>query len=201
MIHVEPQPEPPAFDDQVRKPGLRALARGTAELPDHWRACLGDLHQRYRGICAYLCVFIPPATGARSVEHFAPKSKHRDLAYEWTNYRLVCSRMNGRKGDFEDVLDPFEIPDGWFALELSFLQVMPSPALDEATRARVQATIDRLRLNDKECTDARALHYQLYLDEELSLERFREWSPFVARAALPRSDEPFAETQPVLPKG
>ena len=185
MIHVEPQPEPPAFDAQVRQPGLQALAEGRQELPPYWRACLGDLHERYRGICAYLCVLIPRATGARSVDHIAPKSKRRDLAYEWSNYRLVCSLMNARKRDFEDVLDPFAIPDGWFVLELSFLQVMPNPSLDEATRARVQATIDRLRLNDEECIAARALYYQPYAEGRLPPELLREWSPFVAREALP----------------
>lgn len=184
MIHVEPQPEPPSFDELVRQPGLRALAAAKEELPPHWRACLDDLHERYRGICAYLCVLIPRATGARSVDHVTPKSRRRDLAYEWSNYRLVCSLMNARKRDFEDVLDPFEIPDGWFVLELSFLQVMPSSSLDPATRARVQATIDRLRLNDQECIAARALYYDRYAEGELPAELLQEWSPFVAREAL-----------------
>ena len=54
--------------------------------------------------------WIPPVTGGRSVEHFAPKKKHRDFAYEWDNHRLVCSVMNSRKRDFEDVLDPLLCP-------------------------------------------------------------------------------------------
>jgi hypothetical protein len=181
VIHVEPQPEPASFDVEVRQPGLRAIAEGKEDLPPYWRACLPDLYERYRGICAYLCVLIPPGTGARSVDHLAPKSKRRDLAYEWSNYRLVCSLMNAKKRDFEDVLDPFEIPDGWFVLELSFLQVMPDPALDEATRARVQASIDRLGLNDQECIAARALYYQPYAEGGLPFDWLRAWSPFVAR--------------------
>ncbi len=192
MIHVEPQAEPPAFDAQVRQPGRRALAEGKEELPPHWRACLGDLYERYQGICAYLCVLIPPGTGARSVDHHAPKSKRRDLAYEWSNYRLACSLMNARKRDFDDVLDPFAIPDGWFVVELSFLQVMPAPSLDEATRARVQATIDRLGLNDRECVDARTHYYQLYAEGALPPELLLRWSPFVAREALrvgPQGDQ------------
>jgi len=184
VIHVDPQPEPPGFDERVRQPGQRALAEGKEELPPLWRACLPDLYERYRGICAYLSVIIPRGTGARSVDHLAPKSKHRDRAYEWSNYRLVSALMNARKRDFEDVLDPFEIPDGWFVLELSFLQVMPSPSLDEATRSAVQATIDRLGLNDEECIAARALYYQPYVEGELSAEQLRAWSPFVAREAL-----------------
>jgi hypothetical protein len=136
------------------------------------------------GICAYLCVLIPPGTGGPSTDHVAPKSKRPDLAFEWSNYRLVSLLMNARKRDFEDVLDPFEIPDGWFILELSILQVLPSPDLDEATRARVQATIDRLGLNEKECRDARALYYDRYLMAQLPFEVLQEWSPFVAREVL-----------------
>jgi hypothetical protein len=188
VIHVDPQPEPPGFDAQVRQPGLRALAEAKEDLPPHWRRCLPDLYERYRGICAYVCVVIPRATGAPSVDHLAPKSKRRDRAYEWDNYRLVSTLMNARKRDFEDVLDPFEVKDGWFVLELSFLQVMPSPSLDEATRARVQATIDRLGLNDKDCVGARALYYQPYAEGDLSAAYLREWSPFVAQHALAPRD-------------
>jgi hypothetical protein len=184
VIHVDLQPEPPDFDANVRQPGLRALAEGKIDLPPYWRACLPALYERYRGICAYLCVLIPRGTGARSVDHVAPKSKRRDRAYEWDNYRLVSTLMNARKRDFDDVLDPFEIADGWFTLELSFLQVMPSPRLDDATRARVQATIDRLGLNDQECVAARALYYQPFVEGQLSAEALAEWSPFVAREAL-----------------
>ncbi len=184
MIHVDLQPEPPHFDERVRQPGLRAIAERKDPLPPLWRAILPDLYERYRGICAYLCVLIPRGTGAPSVDHAAPKSKRRDLAFEWTNYRLVSLLMNARKHAFEDVLDPVEIPDGWFVLELSFLQVLPSPDLDDATRARVEATIDRLGLNDQECIGARALYYQPFVEGHLSLDQLAEWSPFVAREVL-----------------
>jgi hypothetical protein len=109
VIHVDLQPEPPTFDELVRKPGQRALAERREELTPYWRACLPDLHERYRGICAYLCVMIPRGTGARSVDHLAPKSKRRELAYEWDNYRLVCSfderaeaRLRGRARSLRD---------------------------------------------------------------------------------------------------
>ena len=46
------------------------------------------------------------------------KSMRWDQVYEWANYRLACSLMNARKDAIASVLDPFEIEDGWFALEL-----------------------------------------------------------------------------------
>ncbi|WP_441286687.1 hypothetical protein ACSRUE_30715 [Sorangium sp. KYC3313] len=184
MIHVHLQPEPARFDALVRQPGLRALAANLEPLPPTWRECLDDLRDSYRSICAYRCVLVPRGTGARSVDHVAPKSKRRELAYEWSNYRFVCSLMNARKRDFEDVLDPMEIPDGWFVLEMSFLQVLPAEGLHGETRARVQATIERLKLNDKECLAARELYYTAYLDGGLTLQLLHEWSPFVAREVV-----------------
>ncbi|XXT24850.1 hypothetical protein WME94_25285 [Sorangium sp. So ce429] len=129
-------------------------------------------------------MLVPRGTGARSVDHVAPKSKRRELAYEWSNYRFVCSLMNARKRDFEDVLDPMEIPDGWFVLELSFLQVLPAEGLHDEARERVLATIERLKLNDKECIAAREMYYTAYLDKGLTLELLHEWSPFVAREVV-----------------
>lgn len=118
------------------------------------------------------------------MEHFAPKSKARELAYEWSNYRLVCALMNSRKNNFEDVLDPFEIGDDWFELEFVFMQVRPAPRLDAQTAEAVQQTIDRLKLNDEECCAARAEWFQEWKDERLSLDYMRRKCPFVCREAV-----------------
>lgn len=180
MIRVHPQPEPDDFDAKIRQPGIRALASGSEEFPPLWRDCSLHLWEAYRGVCAYLCILIHKGTALRSVDHFLAKSRRRDLIYEWSNYRLACSLMNLRKREFEDVLDPFEVEDGWFILEFSFLQILPHPDLDEATRARVQATIDRLKLNDNECLQARATYYEPFRRGLLQFEVLEEWSPFVA---------------------
>jgi hypothetical protein len=191
VIHVEPQPEPPDFDEKVRQPGFQSLAStGTGELPPHWRNCLQQLWEAYGGICAYLAVRIPPGTGARSTDHLVPRKKRRELAYEWTNFRLACSLMNARKGVFEDVLDPFEVEDGWFVLELSSLEVLPRSDLSPNRCELVRQTIDRLRLNDPECVAARAEHYDAYLrhlkDPEagMTFDLLRRWSPFVVKELI-----------------
>lgn len=181
MIRVEPKPEPPDFDANVRQPGK--LATSEDELPVLWRRCLPDLYDAYGGICAYACTWIPPLTGGRSVDHFAPKSAHPDLAYEWSNYRLVCSVMNARKREFEDVIDPFDIPPGeqWFELELAFLQVRPAAGLDPVRSDQAQHTIDRLKLNDPECQRARLSWYEPYLAGECAMTLLERRSPFVAQ--------------------
>jgi hypothetical protein len=189
MIHVQRQAEPPDFDENVRRPGNKALAEGRAR-PEIWRKCLIQLWEAYDGVCGYLAIRIPRGTGARSVDHVAPRSKQPALMYEWSNFRLVCSLMNSRKGTFEDVLDPFEVEDGWFTLELSSLEVLPNPGLKLSLRKKVQSTINRLNLNDPECIAARAEHYDAFLEHTrdarrgITFDSLRRWSPFVAKELI-----------------
>ncbi|WP_428264219.1 HNH endonuclease [Haliangium sp.] len=204
MIRVTPAPEPDDFDAKVRQPGLRALdelvgaspvrVKGgkkrakiattkddipAAKFPPYWRAALDDLLESYDRICAYLCLYIPRGTGAPSTDHMVPKSKRWDRVYEWDNYRLACSLINSRKGVAEEVLDPFEIDDGWFELELTGFQVLPSPGLPAHLTDQVEATITRL--NDREFCEARAEYAQEYWEDHISLDYLVRHAPFVAR--------------------
>jgi hypothetical protein len=61
--------------------------------------------------------------------------------------RLCAARFNARKQDFNDVLDPFEVEDGWFQVELVGFQILPAANLSPATRRQVEQTISRLQLN------------------------------------------------------
>ncbi len=204
MIHVNPAAEPPGFDQKVRKPGLRAIAELVGEEPEpprtagrrfqkvadrrqdirpqkfptYWGEALDDLMTSYRRICAYSCFRIHPVTGARSVDHMAPKSRAWDQVYEWSNYRLACSLLNARKRDFSAVLDPFEVEDGWFELELVGFQVRPAPGLGPETRAQIVATIERLGLDDFRASRARDA--ELYWSGEISFAVLMKESPFVA---------------------
>jgi hypothetical protein len=202
MIRVALADEPVGFDARVRSPGLRATAEMVGEkpkrnagkrfkkiakkredippdqFPPYWTEALDDLMQAYRHICAYSCFRIHEVTGARSVDHFAAKSRSWDKVYEWSNYRLACSLLNARKKDFSDILDPFDIQDGWFQLELVAFQVIPNPNLSQATRKRITDTVDRLRLNDfcKERTE----DAERYWNKDISLRTLERESPFVA---------------------
>ena len=180
MIHVDRQPEPAYFDVKIRKPGAAAVARGADPLPALWRDCLLDLHRSYRGVCAYLCIYIPRGSGARTVEHFIAKSSDPAQAYEWDNYRLACSLMNARKNAFDDVIDPFDLENEWFRLEFSALQIQPNPALPQNSRDAVQDTIDRLGLDDEECREARAEWYDEYIAGYIDFDFLRRKCPFVA---------------------
>jgi uncharacterized protein (TIGR02646 family) len=189
MIHVNAQPEPAAFDSEVRQKGLAWLKKKKipldqplppkTEVEPYWRACLDDLHKCYDGCCAYLAVFLKRQTGEGTVDHFIAKSKRLDLAYEWSNYRLACSRMNSRKREHDDVLDPFEIEESWFRLELITGRIYPNPALSPERFSTVQATIERLGLDEAGNRELRAMHYQEYREHGYPADYLKKYSPFV----------------------
>ena len=191
MIRVERRPEPTApefdFHATVRVPGNAWLAanptKPASKMPALWREASPSLRKSYKGVCAYFCCFVMPATGGSSTDHFVPKSKARDVAYEWDNYRFACSRMNARKRDASDVLDPFDIEDGWFVLAFTTMRVKPASGLGPADLQRVEATIQRLELNSPECVTERALHWDNYEMHGLSVERLVMHAPFIAMEA------------------
>jgi hypothetical protein len=212
MIHVELAPRPPGFDEEVRNPGLSAIAELVGEpptivrpgprrkqavvngvpvtrredlpssaFPAYWQeGWLQALLAAYRRICAYVCVYIEPVTGAATVDHLIPKSVAWDRVYEWDNYRLACSVMNSRKHVAREVLDPFEIETGWFRLELVGFQVVPEPDLDAGLNQQVNDTIARLALNDEECRALRAQYAVDYWEGLIKLAYLERRAPFVA---------------------
>lgn len=206
MIPVTPADEPDGFDADVRQPGLRAIAELVGEKPPrrggrrfkkvadsreeipadaypaYWRESIDDLLLSYQRLCAYLCLYIPRGTGAPSVDHMVAKSTRWDRVYEWDNYRLACSLMNSRKGAVPDVLDPFEVRDGWFALELTGFQVVPGPGVegDDTLTGKVESTIEELGLRDQECCDARAEYAEDYWAAHVDIDYLERHAPFVA---------------------
>lgn len=187
MIFVERKQEPPDFDQRVRKPGRRFL-RNTPK-PTHrefskhsyWRRVVQDLHDAYDSICAYTCHWIARDTGWGSVEHFVSKSAQPALAYEWNNFRLVCGRMNGRKGSHDDVLDPFEIRELTFVIRFPSLQVGVAGGISDELREATVRTVARLGLNDEVCISSRLAYLRSYCNGETSLDYLRRRAPFIHR--------------------
>ena len=202
MIPVTPASEPADFDRTVRQPGLRSVAELVGEAPQrragrrlaqvaetrsrippasyppYWRAVLGELQAAYDRVCAYLCVRI--STDA-TVDHYVAKSRRSDLVYEWSNYRLACAVMNAYKGESTDVVDPFELRAGWFALELVGFQVVAGTGLAVSDAERVRATVRRLHLNMQRFCDIRAEYAEARWNGEITAEYLSRHSPFVAR--------------------
>lgn len=159
MIPVTPRRAPKGFNAEVFQPGLawlkkrniplhQKLTPGT-KLKPLWRKKLKSLHRRYDGVCAYLCVWIEPVTGAATVDHFIAKSKRAGDAYRWSNFRLACSAMNSRKRDYDNVLDPFTLAPDTFELDFVTGEISPSKKLNAAQFQAAHDTIKRLGLDDR----------------------------------------------------
>jgi uncharacterized protein (TIGR02646 family) len=189
VIPVKPQAEPASFDEKVRQKGLAWIAKqgfdptlpapeGT-KVSNYWKHCLPEMLEAYKHVCAYVCVYIEEVTGFATVEHFAPKSRRLDLAYEWTNYRLACGLMNGNKSNFEDVLDPFKLQSGTFQLNPVNGAILPNPKLSVAAKHKALETIERLKLDSPACRRVRLRYFTKYMQHQITADYLKEVSPFV----------------------
>ncbi len=205
MIRVAQMPEPAEFDERVRKPGHTFLQRCPNPTQkqwnthSYWRGILQLLHTEYNGICGYSCHWIPYDTGADTVEHFKPKSKHPQEAYEWRNYRLVCQLLNSRKGEDEEILDPFLIQDGWFVIDFPSLIVKPASGLKDDLRERIKKTCDVLGLNDDAtCLMTRQEFVMDYSLGEISFAHVQKKAPFLALQMKEQGYDRLAAIQTVM---
>ena len=122
MIRCEPVPEPVDFRAKAEEPGNAWLAANpAAKRPkDYWTPFKPALAQGFRDRCAYSAMYEPVGT----VDHFVSWHEDRSKAYEWGNYRYCAAWVNASKSKkpVADILDPFEIENGWFELLLPSLQ-------------------------------------------------------------------------------
>lgn len=209
MIPVELAPEPPDFDVKVRRPGLSAISellgqgatvsrpgprrRAVAKrvqdldaslLPDYWTRVTEALVAAYDRRCAYACLYIEQVTGVGTVDHWAPKSRAVERAYEWDNYRLACSLMNARKQTFEGLVDPFEVSEGMFALEFGpRIRAVPGPLAGEKTPS-IKDTIARLKLDGPDYSAALEEYLGAYERGEVKFEYLLRRAPFLGRELL-----------------
>lgn len=181
MIPISLQPEPNNFDLDVRQKGAKWLQENTSnKLPPYWRECLDDLYTAYDGICAYYAIKVDEISGNRTVDHFKPKLKYPNLAYEWDNYRFACGSANSKKRDFEDVLDPFSLPDNLFYIHFGTGEVLINPQMDNETTQNAERTINRLSLNDNRLKNRRKEDFLRYYQEKsISLDELKQQNPFV----------------------
>lgn len=186
MIRVQQEPEPASFNDSVRISGQLFLSttpnptRKDWDKHNYWSRCKNDLHKAYKGICAYSAMYIPNSPYSNtSVDHFLPKSKRKDKAYEWDNYRLSCILANYNKGDWI-VQDPFLIQNDSFILVFPSLQVIPNPNLQKNDYDKIKYTIDTLKLNEVYFKDLRFEYCKSYIKDNKDINNLNSVAPFLA---------------------
>ncbi|MGD1102697.1 MAG: hypothetical protein ABSA59_11575 [Terriglobia bacterium] len=86
-------------------------------------------------------------------------------------------------------MDPFLIQNGWFVIDFPSMLVRPQPDLDPEIQQQVQATIDRLGLNDEgTCLKSRVDWLSEYCCQDgIPFDYLRRHAPFIA-AELERQD-------------
>ncbi len=186
MIHVDLQPEPINFHRDVRIPGKSFLQRVPVpsgkqwKNKDYWKRTSADLYGAYNGICAYTGLWFSKSTAPVSVDHFLPKSKRPELAYEWNNYRLTTQIRNNYKDD-NLIVDPFEIHNGDFILDFPSCLIKANPNLPREKIDKIQFTIDVLKLNSNDDqVQARCDIIISFVNEEISKQYLKRRYPFIA---------------------
>lgn len=188
MVPVALQPVPNAveFDSKIASPGRSFLAKNSAPKGkewnnhDYWRRAIPWMQEAYGQVCQYSSHWIASDTGANSIEHFDPKDTNPSRAYEWNNFRLVCGRLNGRRGT-KKIVDPFSIPAGLF--EIVFPALLVKVASDhpaDLTRL-ANATIKTLGLNDENtCVRNRKNWFDAYKSGDVTFAFLQRCAPFLA---------------------
>jgi hypothetical protein len=98
--------------------------------------------------CGFGAMWVSSAT----VDHFVSCSEDRSRAYEWSNYRYVEGWLNSSKNKHPSasLLDPFEVENGWFEVDLPSLQLRLTEAVPVELRERAEFTLKNLPLRDDE---------------------------------------------------
>lgn len=192
MIPVSLSAPPPHYKTRVRRPGMQFLAATPNPTSNdwsrhrYWQKIHRYLYEWHKGVCVYCASWTPrsrkhSSVDHTSIDHFVPKSKDRLRAYEWSNFRMVRSKLNHRKDNFEDVLDPCTLQPGWFRLDFTTFLLKPDPALPAKAQGQVTATIQRLLLNgDPSYVNERAHVVYRYAAGRISFADVQRLYPFIA---------------------
>lgn len=183
MMRFEPVPKPPGFCEQVELPGAEWLAKnpGAQRPRDYWSPFRSQLANGFRSLCAYSAMYEPVGT----VDHFVSWDEDRSRAYDWANYRYAAGWINSSKKNVlsSDIIDPFDVKDGWFEILLPSLQLVATAAIPSDFRQRAEFVLRRLHLgNDERVIRQRQSWYQLYRAGELPLSGLWKVAPLLAAA-------------------
>lgn len=196
MIPVAPPAEPATFDAECRVPGNAWLATHPdgRRPPDHWRHFLGDLCAGFGNRCGYLAMLDMTGT----VDHFQSTSRHRDLTYEWSNYRYATGWLNSSKQTLDgEVLDPFQVREAWFEIDLPTLHLRLTAAVPARVRPRATETIRRLHLDyGDRVMRSREFYHGAYRNGEFTLDFLERVAPMIATAVRRESLRTHLTTNP-----
>ncbi len=200
MIRVARVAAPTEFRLRCRTPGEAWLAANPdAKRPrDYWSQFKPHLADGFSNRCGYSAMYEPVG----SVDHFKSWDNHPELAYDWTNFRYAAEWMNKSKQTAdEDVLDPYEVQEGWFEITLPDLQLRVTDRVPAARRARATYTLTRLHLRDDErVIRQRRQWYEMFQTGKLSIDGLALVAPLIAAAVRKANTAASTAAAPKKPK-
>jgi uncharacterized protein (TIGR02646 family) len=106
--------------------------------------------------CAFCDIFMHKDNFHPSLEHFKPKDKYPDLAYDWYNLFPSCEGCTEKKGNKfpEDGLIPLKPDEENYTFSAYFKmrgdgKLQPSDTADRHSRERAKMTIEYYGLNSR----------------------------------------------------
>ncbi|MCA9806001.1 MAG: hypothetical protein KC777_28730 [Cyanobacteria bacterium HKST-UBA02] len=190
MIKVIPPPEPERFHIDVRERGKKLLDQhmgkklSSKDFKPYWDDYRHQLKRGFSHRCGYSATIVH---GKGSVDHYLGKVSYPQQAYEWSNYRFASREMNSLKSTYDEkILDPFEVEDDWFSINLSTFEIVLTDAIpNNSIRERAKFTLEKLELNSQEAIESRlfaaSMAFRNPFNEEV-LETIRVDHPLIARA-------------------
>ena len=190
MIPVpNPIPEPKDFDVKCRVKGTAWLiANPEASRPrDLWSPFRLELAKGFFDRCGYGAMWISSGT----VDHYVSVDEDFSKTYEWNNYRYIEGWLNSSKKKLsaDELLDPFDVRDGWFEIELPSLQLKLSDSIPAEFRVRAENTLRLLPLRDDERIIRQRRAWLEIYEQGTPLTVIRAKAPLIALASEKRSEE------------
>lgn len=184
MMRFDRLPKPAGFEDVEAKgkEWLEAPVEGRARRrPSLWRDYSAQLATGFRSLCGYSAIFV--ANG--EVDHFVSEKEDPRRLYDWDNYRYADGWFNASKKDLrsDQILDPFEVEDGWFEILLPSMQLVRTTTCPPEFHDRADRMLGRLHLGHGEAVVRYRLEwYRMYKEGELTLAGLAKKAPLIARA-------------------
>ncbi len=136
--------------------------------------------------CSYCGIFpLKQDVGGRSIDHFKPKSKYPNLAFEWTNLFIACPVCQNIKGSkFPEDIEPLKFDnchydfDYWFEIDWTIDKnhIIPNKDRSKQEQEKAKETIDWLGLNNGDKPESRFIELQKFNGSNIDI---NQWSyPF-----------------------
>lgn len=182
MIRIEQSDPPDRFEEECRRPGAAWLTANLDGDPPSrfWRPFVMDLCRCFENRCGYSAMWDLNGT----VDHYLSRENHRQLAFEWSNFRYVSGWLNSSKQAIDQqVLDPFQVRDEWFEILLPSLVMRLTPCVPPSIRPAAEFTLRRLHLADGDrIYEQRRIYYDYFRTENKPVEWLEPFAPILATA-------------------